>query len=214
MQGNWINMFAINYAKKLFWLVGLVMSACHVSPVENLTKALPPPIPGSTVTTLVAEASPTQSSLHPTFSSILPRLKAQTKLPIHLPTYIPESDGSNPVYALLESATASEYQIMLAFTENCTGGTACRLGHISATANVAKAPAPTGETVSLAEGLTGYFTDATCGANCSDSTLVWEQNNVRYTVAIKAGKVSTLIKMANSAIAPGPISRLARHPTS
>lgn len=190
-------MSAVNYFKKLFGLVGLMVSACQVTPIEELTKAFPPP---TTVNTSVTKAS-TESSPHPIFSSILPILKAQTKLPIRLPTYIPESDGPNPIYAIIETATASEYQIMLAFTKDCTGGTACRLGYISAAANTAKTPALMGKTIVLAEGITGYFTDAVCGANCSDATLVWEQNSVRYTVAIKAGKVATLVKMANSAIA-------------
>ncbi len=65
-------------------------------------------------------------------------------------------------------------------------------------------PVLNGEKVFLASNITGYFTDATCGANCSDSTLVWEQNDVRYTVALKAGKLETLVKIANSAISIQP----------
>ena len=195
-------MSTINYLLKFFWLVGF-LSACQMTPVEDLSRASSlPSSPKSTLTSTLAKTQPTQSQPHTIFSELLPKLKAQTELPIRLPAYIPESDGSHSIYALLETANASEYQIQLAFTEDCTGGNACRLGSIFAEAITPKSPVLTGEAVALANGITGYFTDATCGANCSDATLTWEQNSVRYTVGIKAGKVTTLMKMANSAIAP------------
>jgi hypothetical protein len=57
----------------------------------------------------------------------------------------------------------------------------------------------------LTDGIKGYFTDFTCGANCSDATLTWQSGNVRYTVGIKAGEVTSLTKMANSAITNGKL---------
>ncbi len=202
-------MYAINYIKNFFWLVAVLVSACQATSVEHLSKHFPSPSsPNSAVNSSLPKTQPTAVMPHPIFREILPVLKTQTSLPIRLPAYIPETDGHNPIYALLEIATTSEYRIMLAFTENCTGGNACRLGNIFAEANTSKTPTLTGEAVPLANGITGYFTDATCGANCSDSTLVWEQNNVRYTVAIKAGKVATLVKVTNSAIAISPIPSL------
>lgn len=196
-------MSTINYFLKFFWLVGL-LSACHVTPVEDLSRAFPSlNSPRSTVSSALAEFQLTQSLRHPIFSEILPRLKIQTKLTIRLPAYIPESDGSNRIYAILETANASKYEILLTFTEDCTEGNACRLGSTSAEAIIPESLL-TGKPIALANGITGYFTDATCGANCSDATLTWEQNSVRYTIAIKASKMTTLVKMANSAIAMDP----------
>ncbi|NES95913.1 MAG: hypothetical protein F6K32_11885 [Desertifilum sp. SIO1I2] len=151
----------------------------------------------------VAQVPPNQTrpaqpeKSNPIFSEVLPELTEETDVPVVLPTYVP-NDGSNQVYAVLETADSSKYQIILGYTEDCQGGTACRLGTLSAEA--ATPTPPTGEQVTLANGITGYFTDAVCGANCSDSTLSWEQNGNRYTVGIKAGQQETLIKMANSAI--------------
>lgn len=197
-------MSTINYFLKFFWLVGL-LSACQMTPVEDLSKSSSSlGSPRSAVTSASAKTQPTQSLPHPVFSKILPRLKVQTKLAIRLPAYIPESDGPNRLYAILETANALEYQILLAFTENCTGGNVCRLGSTSAEAITPKSPVLKGKAVALNNEITGYFTDATCGANCSDATLTWEQNSVRYTVAIKAGKVTTLVKMANSALPMEP----------
>lgn len=141
---------------------------------------------------------PTQPDIaNPIFTEVVPELTAETNVPVVLPTYVP-NDGQSPVYAVLESATPSQYSVILGYSEDCQGGTACRLGTV--TAESATSTPLAGEKVGLVNGVTGYFTEATCGANCSDATLSWEQNGNRYTVGIKAGEVETLVKMANSAI--------------
>lgn len=194
------NMSAMKYIKNTFWLGCLVISACQSTSVEVPLSSLPSSNSLSSVAPSKLSNTPqTQSTLNPIFSSILPKLKAQTKLLILLPTYIP-SDEPNPIYALIETVKPSEYQIMLAFTKDCTGGNACRLGGVSGEIVTPKISPITGNPVSLANGITGYFVNASCGANCSDATLTWEQNSGRYTIAIKAGSMTTLVKMANSAL--------------
>ncbi|MFS0518067.1 hypothetical protein ACEYW6_25590 [Nostoc sp. UIC 10607] len=147
---------------------------------------------------LIAQQSKTQP--HSVFKSILPKLKQKTQIKILLPKFIPESDGENPIYAIIEAATQKKYEILLGFSPDCTGGTACRLGIVSAEAVTRKTPRLTGKPVSLAKGITGYFVDFTCGANCSDATLTWRQQGVQYIVGLKAGNRTSLVKMANSAI--------------
>jgi hypothetical protein len=157
---------------------------------------------------LIVQQSQTQ--LHPVFKSILPKLKQKTQIKILLPKFIPESDGENPIYAIIEAATQKKYEILLGFSPDCTGGTACSLGIVSAEAVTRKIPRLTGKPVSLAKGITGYFVDFTCGANCSDATLTWRQRGVQYVVGLKAGDGcanvcddrTSLVKMANSAINP------------
>jgi len=221
-------MFAINFVKSLSWLLCLTLSACQSGALETTPKpsitatkpasqpevtALPTTPPASPPIT----ASPKQPSTpqpsavartpkpNPIFRPIFPALKYQTKVPILLPGYVPEADQSNPVFAILEAGTRSKYQILLAFTEDCQGGNACRLGEVSGETIPAPASPLKGETVALTESKTGYFVESRCGANCSDSTLTWGQTGHRYTVAIKAGSQATLIKMANSAIANGSL---------
>ncbi|MEH2068716.1 MAG: hypothetical protein V7K47_11240 [Nostoc sp.] len=140
--------------------------------------------------------------LHPVFKSILPKLKQKTQIKILLPKFIPESDGQNPIYAIIETASPKKYDILLGFSPDCNGGTACRLGVLSAEAVTRKTPRLTGKPMSLAKGITGYFVDFSCGANCSDATLTWRQQGVQYTVGLKAGDRTSLVKMANSAINP------------
>jgi hypothetical protein len=139
---------------------------------------------------------------HPVFKSILPKLKQKTQINILLPKFIPESDGENPIYAIIETASQKKYDILLGFSPDCNGGTACRLGVLSAEAVTQKTPRLAGKRVSLAKGITGYFVDFSCGANCSDATLTWRQQSVQYTVGLKAGDRASLVKMANSAINP------------
>ena len=139
---------------------------------------------------------------HPVFKSILPQLKKNTKITILLPNYIPGLEGENPLYAIIETANKNKYDILLGFSPDCTGGTACRFGMISAEAINSKTPKLTGKAVSLAKGITAYFVDAKCGANCSDSTLTWRQKGVQYTIGIKAGNQKDLVEMAKSLIIP------------
>jgi hypothetical protein len=143
-----------------------------------------------------------QTQLHPVFKSILPKLKQKTQIKILLPKFIPESDGENPIYAIIEAATQKKYEILLGFSPDCNGASACRLGVVSAESVTRKTPRMTGKRISLAKGITGYFVDFTCGAGCSDATLTWRQQGVQYVVGLKAGDRTSLVKMANSAINP------------
>ncbi|MGK7904106.1 MAG: hypothetical protein AB4352_22395 [Hormoscilla sp.] len=136
---------------------------------------------------------------HQIFESVAPQLQQQTQLSVLLPGFVPEADYV-PIYPILTSVTSSKYEIMLGYTEDCNGGTACRLGMISAETITPAVKELTGEKVDLPSGITAYFVDATCGANCSDATISWDHKGSRYTLGIKAGRKEDLVKMANSAI--------------
>ncbi|MBD2355885.1 hypothetical protein H6G41_14870 [Tolypothrix sp. FACHB-123] len=152
----------------------------------------------------IAQNQVQKTSLQPNavFRPILAKLKQKTRIGILLPKFVPESDEGTPIYAILEKATRNQYEILLGFSPDCTGGTACRLGVVTAEAVTRKTPRLTGKPVALAKKITGYFVDYSCGANCSDATLTWRQRGVQYTVGLKAGDRASLIKMANSAINP------------
>ena len=147
-------------------------------------------------------AQTTNSQPNAVFKPIISKLKKKSRIRILLPKFVPESDGENPIYAIVEKATEKKYEILLGFSPDCTGGTACRLGIVTAEAVTQKTPRLTGKPVSLAKKIKGYFVDSTCGANCSDATLTWRQQGVQYTVGLKAGDRASLVKMANSAINP------------
>ncbi len=149
----------------------------------------------------------TKPEPHQIFESVVPQLQQQTQLSLLLPGFVPEADYV-PIYPIVSPATSdNKYEIMLGYTEDCNGGTVCRLGMISAETLTPAVKELTGEKVDLASGITGYFVEATCGANCSDATISWDHKGSRYTLGIKAGKKETLVKMAKSAIAARKIGK-------
>jgi hypothetical protein len=142
---------------------------------------------------------------NPIFRPIFPALKYYTKIPVLLPTYIPESDKPNQVFAILENSTLTQYQIMLASTENCRGDNTCRLGSISGKEDISKSISKDAKAIDLNATTTAYFKPSKCTDVCSDATLTWYQGKYLYTFTIKDGSQDTLIKIANSAIANGSL---------
>lgn len=153
---------------------------------------------------MVAPGTAQKRSDADAFKAVLPELKAKTRVPLRLPTYLGiEEDGLEgyPLYAIVEEATPTRYFLQIAFTPDCSGGTACRWGGVTGQKIGTKTRRPRGKPVKLARGITGYFVDSTCGANCSDSVLAWDQEGYRYTVESKAASAEFLRKVAKSAIA-------------
>jgi hypothetical protein len=155
---------------------------------------------GFRIATKPAQTSSINQTFNPVFKQIIPILKKKTQVPLWLPSYIPESDGDIPLYAQLEIVTAKNYSILLGFDPECNGGTACRLGSISGEKINSQNKILKGKKITLSHQRQGYFVDATCGANCSDSTLSWQEKGYLYRLAIKAGDLKTLVKMANSTV--------------
>jgi hypothetical protein len=137
----------------------------------------------------------TNSIFHP----ILSELQQRTRVPLRLPTYLATQEEVNTLYAIVETAKAEHYELQLAFTKTCIGGNVCHYGTVSGQA-AKMVEREKGKPVSLVNGITGYFVNAKCGANCPDSTLIWKEDGYRYAVGIKAADIETLTKIANSAI--------------
>lgn len=103
----------------------------------------------------------------------------------------------SPIYRVVTSPTSSKNEMIMGYAEDCYGGTACRLGMISAEKLTETATEPPGSQVSLEDGIIGNFVEGSCGANCSDSTISWDYRGSRYTLGIKVGKQKTMVKMAD-----------------
>jgi hypothetical protein len=197
----------ISYLKKhtVIWGFLFLTSATTSTHTVNASVVTTPKLQNSKLENL-AQTQPTakaaKAKIHPSFIPILPKLRQSTKFPILLPRIIPGSEGENKLYAVIETSTPNKYGIILGFTADCGGGNACRFGDISAETVTKKTPRLSGKTVKLANGITAYFIDSQCGANCSDSTLTWRLKGVQYTAGIKAGKLINLVQMANSFIRP------------
>jgi len=139
------------------------------------------------------------------FRQVRQSLAEETKVPLRLPTYIPDAgDKEYPLFIQLQHVSENGYEIQLAWTEDCEGGNACHYGTVQGSSS----PVPENETkkipVALARGIKGQFTEFTCGAHCDDSSISWNENGYYYYLSIKAMDLKTLVKVANSAILSKP----------
>ncbi|MBN9392052.1 MAG: hypothetical protein J0I20_28705 [Chloroflexi bacterium] len=138
------------------------------------------------------------------FQPLLKPLKDQSFIQVLLPTAI---EGAEPakLYSSIQQLDSTIYVIRVEYTPDCNGANACDFGTLTGQLAVADTTPLTGTKVALANGRTGYYQDAPCGASCGEATITWEQGQVRYTFGSKATGQDGLVKMVNSAILNGPI---------
>ncbi len=136
------------------------------------------------------------------FKTVTPVLLQKTSVPLRLPGFIPDNgDKEHPLYAILESADHSSYEIQLAWTKDCNGGNSCHYGTLRGSATPLLEENKTRVTASLLHGIKGYFIAFICGAHCDDSSVGWFEGGYYYSISLKAEKIGTMVKVANSAIA-------------
>lgn len=125
----------------------------------------------------------------------------QSRVTPRLPSFLPGVDNENPVYAVVKSANAFGYEILLANTLPCEGQNVCLYGTIRG----GIAPyAEHGTTVILKKHIRGKFIDSVCHVYCTQSYINWPEAGFFYSIGIKAEKKENLVKSANSAILKRP----------
>lgn len=167
---------------------------------------------------------PSISNATTLFDAIRPTLR-RTNIPLRLPTYLPQDLRIEPGYepppiqaVFPEPPSHRGYEVILGYSQTCSGGNACRFGTVTGRLKPAlsieseyagvrryrgvKSKEPM-QKVKLAHHIEGWFVPWTCGANCSDAKVVWDEYSYRYSVGIKLGDRASLVKMANSAIEAG-----------
>lgn len=176
------------------------------------------PAPPNRIATIQVAQTINQSQPHPIFRPVLSQLTTKTRVPLLLPAYVPQEDY--PLYATVNTAQPEQYELTIGATEDCSGGNYCRYGTVSGQRITSSTPSVEEEyaflndpqyqpserspekmgRVTLANGIRGYFIPYTCGANCDDSKVIWEQNGYRYLVGLKKADKKVVVEMANSAI--------------
>ena len=135
------------------------------------------------------------------FASVRSSLLQQTQVPLRLPGFLPDDgDKDWPIHAILESASQRGYDIQLAWEEDCTGGNYCHYGYVQGSLDPLVENDGKRVPVILKGGIKGHFIPFTCGAHCDDATIGWSENGYHYSIGLKAGKIKTMIRVANSAI--------------
>jgi len=132
------------------------------------------------------------------YSPIIPQLHAGTSVPILLPNNL--SMVVSTLYASILSVSSTQYAVFIDARPKCFGATACEQIYVagqSLSASPTPSP-PTGTPMQLSNGITAYFTQATCGASCGYSNLSWNSGSSQYTLGIKGGSRTDLLNAANS----------------
>lgn len=176
-------------------------------PVPSAPSSTPAaePVPDTTVPDTAAAATagvpepPGQEN--PLFAPVLPQLRSEVRIPLRLPRVVGWEDSPpDSGFAIVERADSAGYVLMLATVSDCEGGNSCRYGRVSGERVAGAREVPEGTPVPLADGVTGHFVDATCGATCGDSKLWWVEDGIRYSVGVKAAPLETLVPIARSAL--------------
>lgn len=136
------------------------------------------------------------------FARVIDTLRATTRVPLRVPRLAWGDASDDSVRITVLAATPEQYDLVIGDNSvaYCTGGVYCRLGEITGERVRPNIALPAGRRVALPGGRTGVFTPATCGANCSDSQITWDEGPYRYVVGLKVGKFPEVLRMAESVV--------------
>ena len=132
-----------------------------------------------------------------------------TGVPPMLPPEFAVEQGLPAIYPHIFTVDVGEYEFSLDYGADCRGAGACHYGSMSGKQVDSSEPVGTrtfpfdieqARTVALANGISGYFVEAVCMANCNDATVYWIHNGYQYMVGLKAGPEANVVALANAAI--------------
>ncbi len=149
-------------------------------------------------------------SLPEGFASSVRAIKAKTRVPILLPSALPDPIGKAK-HTVVQSVDEDSYAISLyyelgigdaGFAANFTGRAKPNYSPEDL-ANVERTP--------LAPGLIGFFRPVSCGGSCAPANLWWQQNGILYQIQLKLSSTlseqdqqKALTAAVDSAITAGP----------
>ncbi|MBN1487299.1 MAG: hypothetical protein JW981_06615 [Anaerolineae bacterium] len=132
-----------------------------------------------------------------------------SEVPPMLPPEFPVAENLPAIYPYIFTMATGEYELSLDYGEDCQGAGACHYGSMSGKQTTSTEPVGTStipfditeaRTVTLDNGITGYFSEAVCMANCSDATVYWIYNGYQYMIGLKGGTEAAVVELANAAI--------------
>lgn len=139
------------------------------------------------------------------FQSVLPQVKAETAIPILLPSEFPAPIVEEKIHDIEGKGTNTSYEFNLYYEKDY--GNAGYFG--SFTGELGGNRHFKGKQVTLENGITGYFWGKSCGGSCSPSHFAWLQDKVLYSIELKIAvnnkldEEKVMILIANSAIRGG-----------
>jgi uncharacterized protein YecT (DUF1311 family) len=149
-------------------------------------------------------------SLPEGFASSVQAVKAKTRIPILLPSALPDPTGKAK-HTVVESVAEDGYAISLYYELGI--GDAGFAASFTSQAKPKYAPEDLAnvERTPLAQGLIGFFRPVSCGGSCAPANLWWRQNGTLYQIQLKLPSTlseqdqqKALTAAAVSAITAGP----------
>jgi uncharacterized protein YecT (DUF1311 family) len=150
-------------------------------------------------------------SLPEGFASAVRAVKAKTRVPILLPSALPDPIGKAK-HTVVQREAKDGYAISLYYELGI--GDAGFAAYFSGAANPGSSPQELGNEseVKLARGLRGFFTPISCGGSCAPANLWWESGGIMYQIQLELPyslneedlQKKTMTEVANSAILAGP----------
>jgi uncharacterized protein YecT (DUF1311 family) len=149
-------------------------------------------------------------SLPEGFASSIRAVKARTRVPILLPSTLPDPIG-RAKDTVVQSVAEDSYAISLYYELGV--GDAGFAANFAAQAKPDYTPEDLAnvQRTPLAQGLVGFFRPVSCGGSCAPANLWWQQNGTLYQIQLKLSstmserdQLKALTAAANSAITAGP----------
>ena len=131
------------------------------------------------------------------------------EVPLILPPAFSVSSDLPAIVPYLYHTEQYLLEASLDYGADCYGAGACHYGSMMASGALGLEPIGTpnfsfdinqSRQVTLEKGITGYFVESVCGANCSDAQVFWVYGGYQYMFGIKGASEADVVALANSAI--------------
>lgn len=138
----------------------------------------------------------------PVFDRVVRSLRHKSAISVLLPARLPMADRDDAkMFANLVEIAKTRYTVVVGSRPGCKGEPDCRWITLYAQALSSAAASPlTGSRACLQNGIAAFFEEPPIGAGVGDATLGWDQGNVRYTVAVKAGNRKEAVELADGLV--------------
>lgn len=150
------------------------------------------------------------ASVAPALKGTLTKLKAETTLPVYLPSTFPvERYGKRPLYPVV-STTKTSWGVDLGLVPDCNGANVCSTGFLGAVKTARPLTNADGRYKVTLHGTTGRYRPLSCGASCSPPSITFRAGGVNTTfqlkLVLKKGETDrqVLTRLANQALDAGP----------
>lgn len=144
------------------------------------------------------------------FASTVRAVKAKTRIPILLPSSLPDPIAKAKD-STVDSATDDNYAISLYYELGIGDASFAANFAGEGKPNYAPEDLPNVKWIPLTQGLTGFFRPVSCGGSCAPANLWWTENGTLYQIQLHLASTlsemdqqKALTTVADSAITAGP----------